>query len=103
MDNIKLPSDSWFHRISKKFELNQSGVFCSSTSPLVVVLILILGICISAVIVYIVVGYDQIGGIVGSYKLQILEKATSEMYPDETKFTAALNFCSLTDKMIIKN
>lgn len=71
-------------------------MFCSSTTPLVVVLILIIGICISAVIVYIVVGYNQIGGIVGSCKLQILEKATSEMYLDETKFIAALNFCSLT-------
>lgn len=95
MDNIKLPSDSWFHRISKKCEPNQRGVICSSTCPLAVISTLILGICISAVIVYIVVGYDQIGGIVGSCKLQILEKATLEIYPDETKLIAALNFCSL--------
>jgi hypothetical protein len=77
---------------SKKCESNQSGVFCSSTNPLVVVLTLILGICISAVIVYTVIGYDQIGGTVGSCKLQVLEKATSGMYHDETKLIAALTF-----------
>jgi hypothetical protein len=81
---------------SKKSEPNQSGVFCTSTSPLEVVLTLILGICLSAVVVYIVVGYDQIGGTVGSCKLQVLEKATSGMDHDETKLIAALNFCSLT-------
>ena len=66
-----------FFARSKKFEPNQSSLLSSSPAKLLVVILVLLLGYVSAVLVCMVSKYDQIGGPVGSCKIQVLEQARS--------------------------
>jgi hypothetical protein len=58
------------------------------------ILTLILLICTTATLGYVVIQFDNVGGEVGLCKLKVLERASSEKYPKGTGLITALASCN---------